>query len=427
MRIPSFSVSNRRNIRFASCDQTKPIMIITGPNGCGKSTLLDAIREDAANTDHVLYVGPHRSSGRQQVRLRYLSGDRLSMRKVHTDRKLRSYEGISIHSTSRSAWDLDETGSYLKYAMCQIELDRQSALTQRFDRDGEINRHSIPDVWRPLRDMCASLLPHLTFEAIDTTDRDHVRCLWNVHSAGTKVDIDDLSSGEKAIVQLFFPLIEHRIQALIELSKGREHEEDAPSLDAELCVLLDEPELHLHPNLQSNILNYLRALSSRESTQFILATHSPTIVDGADSDELYLLRPTELTDGITNQLIQIASTTEKLEMMRTVFGSTSNITAMRPILVVEGRNTDDSSRRPSDSKIYELLNEEFARFSIVSGGSKAQCVVLAKSLSELLAREIDSTIRAIALVDRDIDTDDQDSSTTYHLPVSMIENFSGRS
>ena len=423
MRIPSFRVSDRRSIRLASCEKTNQIMIITGPNGCGKSTLLDAIREEADGSEHVLYVGPHRSSGRQQVRLRYLSGDRLSMRKVHAERTLRNYEGISIHNSSRDAWDLDETGSYLKYAMCQIELDRQSAVTERYDREGEILSGSVPDVWQPLRDMCSSLLPHIAFHQIDITNREHVRCLWNVHATGAKVDIDDLSSGEKAIVQLFFPLIEHQIQALIQQSKGNELEKDGCNPSESLCVLMDEPELHLHPNLQRNILNYLRSITSRESSQFILATHSQMIIESASSDELFLLRPSELTPKHANQLIQIASTNEKLEMMRDIFGSTSNITAMRPILVVEGRKADESSKSPEDSKIFELLSNEFARFSLVSGGSKNQCKVLAQSLTELFLKELGAPIQALALVDRDSDPDNSEDATVHQLPVSMIENF----
>ena len=78
----------------------------------------------------------------------------------------------------------------------------------------------MPDIWLPLKEMTENLLPHLYFDKIDVSDRDRIECLWNVHEKNIKVDIDDLSSGEKAIIHLFFPLIEHRIQSLIEISKG---------------------------------------------------------------------------------------------------------------------------------------------------------------------------------------------------------------
>ena len=180
-------------------------MILTGPNGCGKSTLLDALRQAQGPNGPILYVGPHRTSGRQTVRMRFLHQNKVSMRQIQSGTNLPSFEGVNIHSRSRSAWDFDETSSYLKFALCQIELDRQTALAERFDKDGEIVRGAMPDIWKPLKEMTANLLPHLHFEKIDVTNRDQVQCLWNVHRKNIRVDIDDLSSGEKAIIQLFFP------------------------------------------------------------------------------------------------------------------------------------------------------------------------------------------------------------------------------
>lgn len=123
LRIPEFAVRNRRSIQIASCSSVPKIMIVTGPNGCGKSTLLDALRQRNDPDNSILYVGPHRTSGRQQVQMRYLAGNRLSMRQLQSQQNLPGYEGINIHSSSRSAWDYDETSSYLKYALCQVELD----------------------------------------------------------------------------------------------------------------------------------------------------------------------------------------------------------------------------------------------------------------------------------------------------------------
>ena len=74
--------------------------------------------------------------------MRYLSGQKLLMRELQSNPSLPNYEGINIHSSSRSAWDFDETSSYLKYVLCQIELDRQAAITARFDNDSMIS-HSI--------------------------------------------------------------------------------------------------------------------------------------------------------------------------------------------------------------------------------------------------------------------------------------------
>ena len=315
------------------------------------------------------------------------------------------------------------TSSYLKYALCQIELDRQAGVTERFDQDGKITEGSMPDVWKPLREMTENMLPHLHFHKIDVSDRDHVLCLWGVHGKNIQVDIDELSSGEKGIIQLFFPLIENRIQSRIEQSKGTKQSAYANQAAENVCVLMDEPELHLHPNLQGKILNYLRNMAVREKVQFVLATHSQTIVEHASSDELFLLRPSEMVSAGENQLTRIAFGDEKLDLMREVFGSTSNITAMRTILVVEGRKADNSSRRASDEKILSLLSDRFARLTVLAGGSKDQCKVLARNLSEILSSELSSNLGAYALVDRDLESGDSQDPHVQYLPVSMIENL----
>ncbi len=229
--------------------------------------------------------------------MRFLSQNRIEMSSLLASSSLPGFEGINLPSQERDAWNFDEAQSYLKHSLCQIELDRQAAIADRFDADGLVTKADIPDVWMPLRQMASNLLPHLSFRGIDVSNRDQIRCVWQVHQKGVLVDIDDLSSGEKAVIQLFFPLVEHHItERLAAIRKSA-----APASSGSLAVLMDEPELHLHPNLQGKVLDYIRQLSLEEDVQFILATHSPSMVEQATSDELFLLRPTELTPGTDNR------------------------------------------------------------------------------------------------------------------------------
>jgi hypothetical protein len=276
----------------------------------------------------------------------------------------------------------------------------------------------MPDVWAPLRELARNLLPHLSFHKIDLSNRDQIRCLWQVHNKDVHVDIDDLSSGEKAIIQLFFPLIEHRLTTALAATRGS-GDSAAPG---NVAVLMDEPELHLHPNLQAKVLDYMRGLSMREGVQFILTTHSPSMVEHATNEELYLLRPAELLEGDTNQLVRVATDEERLEALRTLFGSTSNVTALRTVLVVEGRAADASSRRPADARIYGFLSDRFGQLTVIAGGGKSECQSLVRSLNGVLA-SIAGSLKAVALLDRDTLRDVPPSPDQVLLPVSMIENL----
>ena len=100
-------------------------------------------------------------------------------------------------TTTRTPWDQDDAASFLKFGLCQIELDRREAIANRYDKVGEISKDSLSDVWKPLREMAENLLPHLTFEGIDTKNREEIKCLWKVSKDSTTIDLDDLSSGEK--------------------------------------------------------------------------------------------------------------------------------------------------------------------------------------------------------------------------------------
>jgi hypothetical protein len=146
---------------------------------------------------------------KQQVQQRHLMAQTLSFEALSASQSVSNFEGIRIFDGNRDPWGYDETANYLKHTLCQIEVDRLQAIGNRVDRAGEILKGSLVDPWNPLRELTHNLLPHMAFERIDASNRDQVKVLFRVHRLETPVDLDDLSSGEKSIVQMFYPLIEH--------------------------------------------------------------------------------------------------------------------------------------------------------------------------------------------------------------------------
>jgi predicted ATP-dependent endonuclease of OLD family len=142
---------------------------------------------------------------------------------------------------------------------------------------------------------------------------------------GVEVEYNALSSGEKDAIAMMFPLIEKQIEN--ELARAKD--ETPPSED--LVVLIDGPEEYLHPSLQRSFLGYIRehvkeAEERGEKLQFILATHSSTLVNEAESEELFMmLFPDQVSTS--NQLIKVSTTTEKLRVIREVLGDISLLAA----------------------------------------------------------------------------------------------------
>lgn len=85
---------------------------------------------------------------------------------------------------------------------------------------------------------------------------------------GTEFDISGLSSGEKQVVYRAGYLLKN----LKNLNEG--------------IVLIDEPELSLHPKWQIKYLDFLRSIFQDVDIQFIIATHSPFILKDALKDDI---------------------------------------------------------------------------------------------------------------------------------------------
>jgi hypothetical protein len=364
-----------------------------------------------------MYVGPHRAMRRQQVQQRHLLAPSISMETLLSGQNVSGFEGIRIIDGSRDPWGSDDSASYLKHALCQIEVDRQQAITSKVDRDGGIAPGTLVDPWKPLRELTQNLLPHMSFEKIDAANRDQVRVLWRVHRLESLVDLDDLSSGEKSIVQMFYPLVEREIKSLVKEIEAGPQTVERP----ELCVLIDEPELHLHPNLQLKVLDYLRVLTTGSHTQVIVATHSPTMVEYASFEELFLLRPIELVELEQNQLVQVASDEQRLIFLKEVFGSTANLTSLQPVVLVEGVGEKSGAKVVPDRKLYRALHPGFDRVTLIPGGGKSECKALLRVLNEAL-QHFSNQLHALALLDRDTEVGSGDGLIEL-LPVSMIENF----
>ena len=136
--------------------------------------------------------------------------------------------------------------------------------------------------------------------------------------------------------------------------------------------------------------------AARSKARFIVTTHSPTLVDQAFDDELYLLNfPTGPGE---NQLRRIASTPERLDALRALAGSTFVVTTGRTIICIEG--AADASGGISDLRLLETLHPAATRYTFVPVGGKGNVMSVVEGLRSELA-EVNLGVSVAGLVDRD--------------------------
>ena len=137
-------------------------------------------------------------------------------------------------------------------------------------------------------------------------------------SSGKKFGINELSSGEK---QLFL-----RTLAI----KMLEPENS--------IIMIDEPELSLHPKWQQKIVDVYRKIG--KNNQIILATHSPHILGSVEKENIILLEKNE------NGIVEVKTGDE--------FGNSYGQTTGRILEDIMGLETD---RNPSVNNLLTLVKE----------------------------------------------------------------------
>lgn len=103
---------------------------------------------------------------------------------------------------------------------------------------------------------------------------------------GSQFPLSELSQGEKSIISLVGDLV----RRMLILNPHKENPLDTPAI-----VIIDELELHLHPQWQEEVISKLER--TFKNTKFILTTHTPTLVSSIINENLYLIKGNQIISG----------------------------------------------------------------------------------------------------------------------------------
>ncbi len=127
-------------------------------------------------------------------------------------------------------------------------------------------------------------------------------------------------------------------------------------------ILLDEPDAHLHVNLQREILDYFKQKSSERGVQFLIATHAEEFVKGVD--------PTQLVSLMSQKPTRVDSTSGILTAMADVSNAEiAELMASPVMLYVEGESDERILRAWAKACHFEDVFVNVC-FRAMGGGDK---------------------------------------------------------
>ena len=149
----------------------------------------------------------------------------------------------------------------------------------RFRRDSLTqNKQSLKEL-DAVRNAISSMIPGASNPRIASRPSRFVVSMSFAHSNTETLTLDQLSGGYRIMLALAADLARR-------MAQGNPHLEDP--LSSEAIVLIDEVELHLHPEWQQRVLSDLTR--TFPNTQFLVSTHSPQVLTTVKPDNIVELK-----------------------------------------------------------------------------------------------------------------------------------------
>ena len=244
-------------------DKPLPIIVLAGVNGSGKTTLLEYVY------DYMKYL---------ETRRAFLGSNFIEIvariKKPNTHKGLvPTYETpLTIHTIQRDNFTeyIDIYKQNIIYIPANQGLeDIKEFLPKYLFKKIFDEKADVEQTYKDVRDYINKIFKDLDIK-IDFDSRDAEGNLYFRNKNSVKISIDDISTGEKTLLSKVLYLYIKEIKDSV--------------------ILIDEPELSLHPRWQSQVLKLYENFAKENNCQIIIATHSPHIIGSAKNEYIRILR-----------------------------------------------------------------------------------------------------------------------------------------
>lgn len=218
---------------------------------------------------------------------------------------------------------------------------------------------------------------------------------------GSIRNFDSLSSGEREVVVLTFDILTQNPNDCI--------------------ILIDEPEVHLHPELTFRLIKVLKSIGLRN--QYFLFTHSPDIIGNSLDSGVHFVRPKSRVP-LGNQVVKIDNENlEGFKYIPNIRETIGMVSVGKKLLFVEGKSTS------IDRDVFATIAKASKTDVAIIPSDSCSNINNMSLISETLDKGVFG-IELNMIRDRDGLTDEQISNFStksngklIFLPVYHIENF----
>ena len=312
MKIEKVHIKNIKGIKdlelsFRKDNEILDIIVLAGVNGSGKTTILESIK-DFFNNTNINYDEPEKSNINLNIFFEEFEKNKIEEAEKSSDtnkNKLSDFlNALKLYSfdknEKRAFYEIQiakrfENPPKIIYVPANNSFEEVETETSTLLRDYEFINIISSDVIRDIpsyiatrRNYLATIEEDLTMKEITSKVVKEINSIFSVleldvklkgfskdeksmpifeNSAGEEFDINDLSSGEK---QLFLRTLSIK---MLEPKNS--------------IILIDEPELSLHPKWQQRIIEVYKKIG--ENNQIIVATHSPHILGSVSNENIFIL------------------------------------------------------------------------------------------------------------------------------------------
>ena len=309
MKIKSLEIDGVGGIGHVEVSFGYGMNVICGANGIGKTTILDIISDAfGSNISSKLKKNTLYEIGKYKIQLSLnVDGNQIIETKEEKVEKfqprLDEYRlGWTGYSKDLYYFGVNRNIDYIKMDSIKSDPERENYIVNKMAVSGIqaddiknwfVNRYLFVDKEGSLSEGQIEnyRLAEKAFGVLDNTVsfKTVIGATYDIMLTTTKGDIyfEYLSSGYKSCIYI--------ILGIIKEIEYRNTEGDVKAGQFDGTVLIDEVDLHLHPIWQAELVKTLKIIFPH--AQFILTTHSPSILQTLEKDEIIALRYDE--DGNT--------------------------------------------------------------------------------------------------------------------------------